>query len=1123
MRSFDHESPLRLVSATLTRLLCLPLLFALGLSAQSTSNSIIQNPGSTIYVADVAQLENDGVQAFLAAHNLPGTDAALLYQYGRQDLRNELRAWIFTTLQGIIATPASARTQHQQNVYNWFEALVYQNELAQYQAAISEYQTFLNNKCTYTLDPDIATAYSLTYNGTNFCVQNNISSAFLAQPTPGPQYFLAVGLKKSYELPLLNDPNAPAILGQTQIFNIGDYAYAVVPGAATAALTGALYATEVLAPYALRGYQIAGQLIGAITDALDIAVVSSAEAGAAGGIVTITAAIGIAAGLQNETVDENISGLQAMLAYQASLTQNCSIDLYALLTDSSGVGNYKLLSTFTATTLPDVPSTVPLPVRTETDPIWGQNIPNGQTSNTFAYSDWTGASVIAELWGNYVLSTSFTSANSVTSSTTSFGVTMKIAEDSGQCILSGGTAQSCSSLLYSASRIGPNWLITPSMPAAGAQPCPANSSTGLSATGSSLTNCQSFVAGDVTTESPYTFPAPTFYNSSILVPPVFDTTGVATLIDGHAQSIILSASEPNSSYAGQSGVYQLTGGPAPRQFAISSTSSGLTLTYDGTPSAQLPGTYNFTATATFGNNGTGQAPSVTGATPLAVTVRPGDAIQVRSNTLSAYVGDTVNYEIQANGAGNPVFQLVGVSLPPGLSFEQNGPTASITGVPSRPESSSGSIQTNYGATTPLTVDVTYRPSPDFSNPNTWTFTDNVPSQFRLTLLPETGQGQIPAIFASSVPFPQGFVSSVSTLANAAKPLTNAPWLKFQTFNGSALLSGTPPTGTGRVVVYLASVLPNSVPTFQTLTIMPSDSPAVTGSDVIVAPAPVVATNNSSVVVVTLPVININTAGLTALSSVQASLEGTQLSLTIPNSAAGGLFQVDTYYALQGSCASEPAAAAATLRSNSLAPSLRAVAMTAANSAQAINSSSVSDLSLFHTFNVEIDQPPSIESLNRSYFSEGIPNSFSVTTTGFPEATTVPNSASSAKPMRLTLTGILPSGVKFTDLSPEGLPTGTGILSGTPTQTGTFPLTIVANNGVGTPATQQFTLVVNKAGDVNGDGVVNCADIAIVKAAFGSYQGQATYDPRADLNHDFTVNVLDLAFVAAHLPPGTRCQ
>lgn len=1120
MRSFDPESRLRLGWAIPRRLLCLPLLFALCVSAQSANNSIIQNPGQTPYVADVAQLESDGVQAFLAAHNLPSTDAALLYQYGRQDLRDELRGWIFTTLQGIIATPASTRTQHQQNVYSWFQALVYQNELTEYQAALAEYQAYSTDRCNYTLDTDIAKAYSLTYNGTPFCVKNSIAALFLPQVMPGAQYFLAVGLKKSYDAPLANYPNAAVILGDTEIYNLDDYAYAVVPGAATAAVTGALYATGILAPYALRGFQVGGQLIGAITDALDIAVVSAGEAGAAGGIVAITAAVGIAGGLQTETVDENESGLLAMYDYNVSLTQNCTIDLYALLTDSTGVGNYKLLSTLIAATLPDVPSTVALPSPTEgTDPIWGRNTPNGITSSSYSYTDWTGFPASAVPWGNYLLLTNYDDSGN---RKTSFGVTMKIAEDSGFC-LDGTDAETCSSVLYSASRIGPNWLLTPSAAAANSQPCPANPSTGLSASGSSFNTCQSFVSDAVMVYNGYNVAAaPTFSYASILVPPVFDTNGIANFVDGRPQSVVLSASEPNANYAGQTGVYQLTGGPKPLQFTIVTTSSGLTLSYDGTPNSELPGTYNFTATATFGYNGTGQRAYVTGATPLAVTVKPGDTIQVRSNTLSAYVGDNVSYQIQAGGALNPVIQLVGISLPAGLSFQQNGQTALIRGVPSRPESSSGSIQTNYGATTPLTVDITYRQSPAFSNPNTWTFTDNVPSQFKLTLLPTTEQAAAPpTILASSKPFPQGFVSSIATLAQTVAPLTNAPWLKFQTFNSSAILSGTPPTGAAPVVVYLASVVPNSVPAFQTLTIQSNDLPTVTAPDVIVAPTPVVATNDSSVVVVTLPVINIDTSSLTALSSVQTSIVGNELSLFVPTSAVGGLFQVDTY-TVGGVCVPQ-GTSATNVNSNLRAASFRPAAMTAVNSPQALNSNSMSGLVPFHTFHVEIDQPPSINTPAATYFSEGVPNSFSVVTTGFPEANTVPNSTSHATAMRLTLTGTLPSGVKFTDLSPGGLPTGTGILSGTPTATGTFPVTIVATNGVGTPATQQFTLVVNKAGDVNGDGVVNCADVAIVKAAFGSYEGQANYDPRADLNHDFTVNVLDLAFVAAHLPSGASCR
>jgi hypothetical protein len=60
------------------------------------------------------------------------------------------------------------------------------------------------------------------------------------------------------------------------------------------------------------------------------------------------------------------------------------------------------------------------------------------------------------------------------------------------------------------------------------------------------------------------------------------------------------------------------------------------------------------------------------------------------------------------------------------------------------------------------------------------------------------------------------------------------------------------------------------------------------------------------------------------------------------------------------------------------------------------------------------------------------------------------------------------------------------------------------------------------GDVDGDGVVNCTDLGIVKAAYGKRAGQTGYDPRADVNGDKIVNVVDLATVTRALPAGTRC-
>jgi hypothetical protein len=60
-------------------------------------------------------------------------------------------------------------------------------------------------------------------------------------------------------------------------------------------------------------------------------------------------------------------------------------------------------------------------------------------------------------------------------------------------------------------------------------------------------------------------------------------------------------------------------------------------------------------------------------------------------------------------------------------------------------------------------------------------------------------------------------------------------------------------------------------------------------------------------------------------------------------------------------------------------------------------------------------------------------------------------------------------------------------------------------------------------DVNGDGVVNCVDLDLVKASFGKRTGQPGFDPRADINRDGIVNVLDLSAVAKQMPAGTVCQ
>lgn len=61
------------------------------------------------------------------------------------------------------------------------------------------------------------------------------------------------------------------------------------------------------------------------------------------------------------------------------------------------------------------------------------------------------------------------------------------------------------------------------------------------------------------------------------------------------------------------------------------------------------------------------------------------------------------------------------------------------------------------------------------------------------------------------------------------------------------------------------------------------------------------------------------------------------------------------------------------------------------------------------------------------------------------------------------------------------------------------------------------------GDVNADGAVNCADLAVVKAAFGKRRGQPGFDERADVVQDGVIDVRDLAYVSQRLPAGSACN
>jgi hypothetical protein len=136
--------------------------------------------------------------------------------------------------------------------------------------------------------------------------------------------------------------------------------------------------------------------------------------------------------------------------------------------------------------------------------------------------------------------------------------------------------------------------------------------------------------------------------------------------------------------------------------------------------------------------------------------------------------------------------------------------------------------------------------------------------------------------------------------------------------------------------------------------------------------------------------------------------------------------------------------------------------------------------------------------------------------------------STGTPAATNLTG-LPAGATAT-FGPSTVTGGSGVSTLTISTSPTTPpgaYTLVVNglstDGVRDHVATLSLVVAGTPGDVNGDSVVNCSDVSLVKAAYGKKVGQAGYNPSADFNGDGFVNIQDLQFVTHQLPAGTSCQ
>jgi|GEM_PF-728205 len=411
-------------------------------------------------------------------------------------------------------------------------------------------------------------------------------------------------------------------------------------------------------------------------------------------------------------------------------------------------------------------------------------------------------------------------------------------------------------------------------------------------------------------------------------------------------------------------------------------------TLAGTPAPGTSGVYGISFGATNVVNTANQAFTLTVGSVPAIT---------SANTQTFTTGSSGTFTVTATGFPAPTFNETG-ALPTGVTF--NGTTGVLAGTPAAGTGGSYNISltaTNvFGTTSAQSFALVVDQAPAVTSANNTTFTVGSAGTFTITT---TG-------------FPTNSITKTGSLPSGVTLTDNG--------DGTATLAGTPAAATG-AIYSITITAANGVGSnaTQTLFLTIDQAPAITsGSSTTFTTG---STGTFSVTSTGFPAATYSESGSlpsgVSLNSTTGVLSGT------PASGTGGTY---------------------------------AITLTAANG---VGSNAT------QSFTLTIDQAPSITSVNNTTFTVGSAGTYTITTTGFPTNA-------------ITKSGSLPSGVTLTDNGD-----GTATLAGTPAAAtgGTYTLTLTAANGIGSNATQSFTLTIDQAPSITS---VNNTTFAVGSA--GTY-------------------------------------
>ena len=488
-------------------------------------------------------------------------------------------------------------------------------------------------------------------------------------------------------------------------------------------------------------------------------------------------------------------------------------------------------------------------------------------------------------------------------------------------------------------------------------------------------------------------------------------SGTPTAGSNGTYPMTIVASNGTSPNASQSFTLKVTAAPAITSTASTTFTAGsagaFTVTSYGNPTDALSESGGLPGGVTFVDNGNGTgtlsgtpAPGTGGSYPITFGASNGvgspasqsftltvDEAPTITSGGTANFAETIHSNFTVTTAGNPTAAISeSGALPSGVAFTDNGDgTASLAGTPDP-----GTV-----GTYPLTITASNGIGADVSQ----SFTLNVSSTaFAPTITS-----------AASTTFQEGSSGSftVTSLGEPSAQLTESGSLPggvtfIDNGDGTASLSGTPTTqGTYPITIDATNgVSPDASQSF-TLTV--DASPVITSA-----------------------------AGVTLVTGTAGSFTVTSTGFPTPSlSASGGLPAGVTF--------TDNGDGTATISGTPSASSAGSYPIT-------IDATNGVGPDASQSFTLTVDAPAVITSGADTAFTAGSAGSFTVTSTGNPTDA-------------LSETGSLPTGVTFVDNGD-----GTGTLSGTPAPGtgGSYPITFGASNGVGSPASQSFTLTVDEA-------------------------------------------------------------